>query len=304
MDGEFLRNRKYRVLVNGEMSEEQEVKSGVPQGTVLAAILFLIMIGDIDKDIVSCIVSCFADDTRNSKEIRTEEDKRAMQDYLNRIYQWAEKNIMMFNERKFEQMTWGKVKDIEVEAYKTPSGEDIEIKNKVKDLGVITSADLKFREHINEVITSCKIKQGNILRNFETRKREPMMNLYKSHMRSKAEYCCIVWSPTHKKDISRLERIQKGFTKRIEGLEGKNYHQRLKYLNLYSMERRERYMIINTWQQIEDPGKNIMGFEINERARYRTIKDTRIKWNKKSKNSTLIFNSPARKMITLKCHTG
>ena len=73
----------------------------------------------------------------------------------------------------------GKIEDIEIEAYKTPSGEDIKIKDKVKDLGVLTSADLKFREHMNEVITSCKIKQGNILRNFETRKREPMMNLYK-----------------------------------------------------------------------------------------------------------------------------
>ena len=78
--------------MNGKISEEQEVKSGVPQGTVLAAILFLIMIGDIDKDIISCIVSCFADDTRNSKQIRTEEDKKAMQDDLNRIYQWAEKS--------------------------------------------------------------------------------------------------------------------------------------------------------------------------------------------------------------------
>ena len=46
---EFLRDRKYRVLVNDEISEEQEVKCGVPQGTVLAAILFLIMIGEIDK---------------------------------------------------------------------------------------------------------------------------------------------------------------------------------------------------------------------------------------------------------------
>merc|ERR1711867_165687 len=58
---EFLRNRKYRVIVNGVGSKEQDVKSGVPQGTLLAAILFLIMIGDIDKDIISCIVSCFAD---------------------------------------------------------------------------------------------------------------------------------------------------------------------------------------------------------------------------------------------------
>ena len=131
------------------------------------------------------------------------------------------------------------------------------------------------------------------------------MNLYKSQMRNKVEYCCIVRSPSNKKDIGRLEKIQKRFTKRIEGLEGKNYHQRLKYLNLYSIERRrERYMIINTWQQIEDPKKNIMGFEMNERARYRTIKDTRIKWNKKSKNSMLIFNCPAKKMMTLQCYTG
>ena len=58
-------------------------------------------------------------------------------------------------------------------------------------------------------------------------------------------------------------------------------------------------MIINTWQQIEDPEKNIMGFEMNERARYRTIKDTRVKWNRKIKNSMLIFNCPARKMMRL-----
>ena len=297
---EFLRNRKYRVVANGEISEEQEVRSGVPQGTVLAAILFLIMIGDIDEEIMSCIVSCFADDTRNSKKIKGEEDIKAMQDDLNKIYDWAEKNIMKFNEGKFEQMTWGEIKDVDVEAYKTPSGKEIEIKDKVKDLGVVTSADLRFREHINEVITSCKIKQGNILRNFTTRKREPMMKLFKSHMRSKAEYCCIVWSPTYKKEISRLERIQKGFTKRIEGMEGKNYHQRLKCLDLYSMERRrERYMIINAWQQVEEQRENIMGFEMNERARHRTIKDTRVKWNRNSKNSTIVHNSPARKMMRL-----
>jgi len=95
-----------------------------------------------------------------------------MQDDLNKIYDWAEKNVMKFNEEKFEQMTWGKVEDVDVEAYKTPSGKEIEIKDKVKDLGVVTSSDLRFREHINDVITSCKVKQGNILRNFTTRKQE------------------------------------------------------------------------------------------------------------------------------------
>merc|ERR1711913_11919 len=168
---QFLINRKFNVVANGCMSEEEEVRSGVPQGTVLAAILFVIMISDIDKEIMRCIVSCFADDTRNSKKIKTEEDIKAMQDDLNKIYDWAEKNVMKFNEGKFEQMTWGKVEDVDVEAYKTPSGKEIEIKDKVKDLGVVTSADLGFREHINDIITSCKIKQGNILRNFTTKKR-------------------------------------------------------------------------------------------------------------------------------------
>ena len=57
-------------------------------------------------------------------------------------------------------------------------------------------------------------------------------------------------------------------------------------------------MIFNTWQQIEDPEKNILGFEM-KRARHRTINDTRIKWNKKSKNSTLIYDSPAKKMMRI-----
>ena len=51
-------------------------------------------------------------------------------------------------------MSWGKTKDVEVKAYKTPSGEEIKIKDKVKDLGVLKSADLRFREHINETISS------------------------------------------------------------------------------------------------------------------------------------------------------
>ena len=112
----------------------------------------------IDKEIIRYIVSCIANDIINSKEIKTVEDKKVIQEDLNKIYEWEEKNVMKFNERKFEQMTWDKIKYIEVEAYKTPSGKEKEIKDKVKDLGVMTSADLRFREHINNVITSCKIK--------------------------------------------------------------------------------------------------------------------------------------------------
>ena len=87
---EFLRGQKFRVVANGCMSREEDVISGVPQSTVLAAILFVIMILDIDEDVKMCI-RCFADDTRVNKKIKTNEDKELMQKDLDAVYRWAEK---------------------------------------------------------------------------------------------------------------------------------------------------------------------------------------------------------------------
>ena len=293
---EFLSNRKYKVVANGEMSEEQDVLSGVPQGTVLAAILFIIMISDIDKEVSRSVIRCFADDTRNSLKIRTEEDKKDMQRDLDMIYRWAEENKMEFNENKFEQMTCGRTSGIDIESYKTPSGNEIPHKNKVKDLGVVTSEDLQFRGHIDSVITSCKIKQGIILRKFVTRKEEPMMKMFKTYIRSKIDYCCLVWSPWCAKDIDKIERIQRNFTSKIEGLEKLDYHERLKKLNLYSLERRrERFMIISAWQQIEGVKENFLDFKETCTGRHRNIRSTRMPINK----NNLIHYSPARKMERL-----
>ena len=64
------------------------------------------------------------------------------------------------------------------------------------------------------------------------------------------EYCCIVWSPVSHKWIYELEKVQKSFTSRINGMEELDYHERLKKLNLYSLERRrERFMIIYGWSK-------------------------------------------------------
>ena len=91
---DFLNDRRYRVLANGMMSEEQEVVSGVPQGTVLASIFFVIMISDIDENLKNSVVRLFADDTRVSAKIRTKEDMELLQQDLDAVYGWAEKNLM------------------------------------------------------------------------------------------------------------------------------------------------------------------------------------------------------------------
>ena len=92
---------KIQRVQSGRKRRDVEETRGDIQGTTgHAAILFLIMTGDMIKDIINRVVSCFVNDTRNSKEIRAEEDKKTIQEDLSKIYEWAEKNVMKFNEGK------------------------------------------------------------------------------------------------------------------------------------------------------------------------------------------------------------
>ncbi|CAL4235595.1 unnamed protein product [Meganyctiphanes norvegica] len=119
------------------------------------------------------------------------------------------------------------------------------------------------------------------------------------------EYCSLIWSPSQKKDIDKLERVQKHFTSRIEGLENLNYHQRLKKLKLYSLERRrERYMLNNAWQQIEEISENVLGLKARRLGRSRRLVSTMIPLGIngkriKDRDRTLIHNSTAKKMERL-----
>merc|ERR1712002_797222 len=263
---EFLRGRKFRVVANGSMSREEDVISGVPQGTVLAAILFVIMISDMGEDVKLSIIRCFADDTRVNKKIKTNEDKELMQNDLDAVYRWAKKNKMKFNEKNFEKMAHGPLKEVTIEPYKTSSGEDIEIKETVKDLVVLATNDLMFREDIGKVTTECRVIMADLMRAFSIREREPMIKLFNSYIKSKLEYCCVIWSSyaddLNQNGINMIEKIQKVFTKKIEGLENLDYHQRLKKCNIYSKERRsERYMVIYAWQVLEGKKTDVLGLQ-------------------------------------------
>merc|ERR1711888_205423 len=160
-------------------------------------------------------------------------------------------------------MSFGIASNVPISQYKTPSGEEIQIKDNIRDLGVIVSNDLNFNDHINK-ITICMVIMEMLLRTFETREREPMIKMFSSYLKSKLEYCCIVWSPNKQQFINKIEDIQRVFTRKIEGMEGLNYHERLRELNMFSLERRrERYRIIYGWQQIEGIKENVMKLRTN-----------------------------------------
>merc|ERR1712240_104800 len=98
-------NRKYCMMANGMISEKHDVLSGVPQGTVLASLFFIIMIADIDQNLENSVGRLFADDTKVSTKIKSQEDTEPLQHDLNRIYTWTGESLMEFNENKLEQMS-------------------------------------------------------------------------------------------------------------------------------------------------------------------------------------------------------
>merc|ERR1711962_208209 len=150
-------------LANGSMSEKHDVLSGVPQGTVLASLFFIIMIADIDQNLKNSVSRLFTDDTKVSAKIRTQEDTERLQQDLDRIYTWADENLMEFNENNFEKMSHGYLRNVSKGTYKTKSGQLIEESKTVKDLGILTSKDVSFDEHLDDLVLSSNIKAGLLL---------------------------------------------------------------------------------------------------------------------------------------------
>ena len=108
----FLANRQQCVAVNSTTSSEAQVRSGVPQGSVLGPLVFVIHISDINYEIANSTVSCFADDTRILLRIKEEEDTQMIQNDLHKLYKCADTNNIKFNAIKFELLQYGKERKI------------------------------------------------------------------------------------------------------------------------------------------------------------------------------------------------
>ena len=260
----FLTGRTQCVIVNGMRSDVSEVKSGVPQGSVLGPLLFLILLGDIDKSVSSAFVSSFADDTRVGHRIKTAEDINSLQEDLKTIYQWSAENNMKFNSEKFECIRYGKRRDIhETTVYLSDTNTVIAPKDQIKDLGVIISSNCLFKNQIDNVVKTASKLCGWILRTFKTRTPRLMILLWKSLVLSKLDYCSQLWSPIGKGDIQKLEMVQRSFIRKIDDMRHFDYWTQLKKLRLYSLERRrERYIIIYIWRILEHQVPDLTSGEI------------------------------------------
>ena len=204
--------------------------SGVPQGSVLGPILFLIYINDLEDDISSKVLK-FADDTKVFRKVTT--DKQRLWDDLDKLVKWSEKWQMLLN--------FGKCKFIHIghgnmdEEYKIGDAV-LSRTTQGKDLDVTFSADMKVSEQYGIAASKGNQMLGLIRRTIMYKKKQLIVPLYKAVVRPHLEYCIQAWRPYRKNDIDKLERIQRRATEMIPELRDLSYVSRLLQCGLTTLE--------------------------------------------------------------------
>ena len=143
----FPSNRKQRVRVMNSYSEREPVTSGIPQGSVLGPILFVIYINDL-PDLLQSECYMFADYTKVYREIKSVDDNTKLQEDMNELENWSNRWLLRFHPDKCNVLTAGRRNAPKYE-YKLCNTK-LKYTNKEKDIGVVVDDQLNFEEHMNE----------------------------------------------------------------------------------------------------------------------------------------------------------
>ena len=122
--------------------------------------------------------------------------------------------------------------------YDTTSGYALNPSESARDLGIQMSADYTWNHHIGDMVRDARNAASWVLGVFKNRSTSVMLQLYKSIVRCRVEYCCPLWNPLNVDNIQKEEDIQRNFTRRIAGLQNLNYWHKLSKLKLLSLQRR------------------------------------------------------------------
>ncbi|KAI8488562.1 hypothetical protein Bbelb_335910 [Branchiostoma belcheri] len=205
----FLQNRSMWVVADGECSPSTCVLSGVPQGTVLGPLLFLIYINDLPSRLSpGTTARLFADDCLIYREIRGQGDQVILQKDLIALQDWAATWGMKFNPKKCNTMSITRNKNPFTWMYEM-CGEFIHQTEQAKYLGITISNDLKWSTHISTAVTRANHTLHFLSRNLRYCPRQVRETAYFSLVRSTIEYGAVIWDPYLRKDIDTLEMVNR-----------------------------------------------------------------------------------------------
>ena len=230
----YLTGRKQRVVINGTFSSWAYVKSGVPQGSVLGPVLFLLYVNDMPRVVRSSSIAMFADDTKCFKTIMFAADTELLQSDVDSLSEWSTINELDFQPHKCENLRISRKRISFDRTYRICN---IELKciSSQRDLGVLISSDLSWNKHIDTITAKANRMLGSLKRNC-TKDLPPraVKSLFIALVRSHLGYCSQVWAPQSViRNIKLIESVQRRATKFIcKTSTDLTYRDRLIFLHL------------------------------------------------------------------------
>ncbi len=233
-----------------------DVLSGIPQGSVLGPLLFVLYINDM-SDMVKSLIKLFANDTKVYSRTDDRDSCNALQKDVDALVDWSRTWQLPFNPDKCKVLRVQCRQEAGQEASQYWMNSDantsmpLEQCNIEKDLGVHVDNQLNFSVHIREAINKSNRLLGTIRRAYQFLDSETMMFLYKGLVRPALEYGVVVWAPYLQKDIEALEAVQRRVIRMIPELRHLPYENRLRRLGLPTLVyRRHRGDIIHMYKYL------------------------------------------------------
>ncbi len=247
---DYLTNRQQRVIIGGSNSEWANIEAGVPQGSILGPLLFLIFINDIANDLES-VPHLFADDTNilfPTKDMQL--GIATVNRDLMKISSWCDKWCVTMNPGKIKAILYSRKRNPSQINGLTYNNSPVKIVTSLKHLGLQFDSQLNWNEHIDLVIEKARgaAHPIHLLKYKISTKR--LLFFYKVYIRPIIEYGCVIWGNNSAKFLL-LERIQYQIARSITGAMKNSSSSKLNnILGIPSLETRCRYLTVNIIRKI------------------------------------------------------
>lgn len=211
----YVTNRTQKVVINGFSSSSIYVSSGVPQGSILGPLLFVLFINDISSCFMNCKFLLYADDLKVYRVVRSIEDCNQIQQDLDRLSFYCSSNKLKLSLPKCKSITFTKKINVIRHTYSL-LGSPLESVSLIRDLGILLDSKLDLNIHINNITNKAFQMYGFVMRTCSHFKRPAtFIHLYFSLIRSQLEYASVVWNPHYKKYSEQIESVQRKFLKSV-----------------------------------------------------------------------------------------